>query len=251
MNSAFFSRIACCMLIFVPVVCFTQSVFTNRLEAAIDAGVFIYQGDLTPRAIGSYATLRPRVGVSVAYFLNRSLAAAANIGFGSLAGSDGRYANPEYRRQRNFAFSTPVNEFSVTLVWDILRKNGREGRRGLAPYLFAGAGLTVLNIRRDWSRYNDEYFIGENLSVRLAEEVAERPPAFLPVFPVGGGLKYFINDKIAVKAETNYRIMFSDRLDGFSRAVNPATGDNYYSHSLGVVFSLGYKNRNDCPPVRF
>lgn len=222
-------------------------IYTHRLEAGISAGAFIYTGDLTPEPLGSYATIKPQVGFYAAYILNRSFSARVNFSFGSLKGDDAKYASPEYRRERNFTFTTPVTEFSAMMVWDILRKNGVEERRGFAPYIFVGAGISLFNIQRDYSRYNASYFNIETANAGLAEDEAHRLPASLPVIPVGAGLKYFITPKLAVHAETNYRLMYSDYLDGFSHAVNPAKKDNYYSFSLGIDLALRYKNRYDCP----
>ena len=225
-------------------------IYTHRIEAGIDAGAFIYTGDLTPSDIGAYVSAKPQFGFHAAYILNRSFSVRASFSFGSLNGDDAKYTSPAYRRERNFNFTTPVSEFSGMVIWDILKKNAVEQRRGFAPYIFAGAGISLLHIQRDYSRYNAAYFTTEISGPDLATDIAHRLPASLPVIPVGAGLKYYISSKIAVQAETNYRLMSSDYLDGFSHAANPAKKDNYYSISLGVVFALGYKDRNDCPVVR-
>ncbi|MGN6494169.1 MAG: DUF6089 family protein [Agriterribacter sp.] len=235
---------------FVTVACFVSEaqLYTSRFEAGINAGVFVYQGDLTPEPLGAYATMKPQFGLFASYILNRSFSVRGNFSFGGLKADDAKYDSPEYRKQRAFRFTTPVSEFSGMVVWDILRKNGLEGRRGFAPYIFAGAGISLFNIQRDWSNYNAAYFNSESVSEGLAADMARRPPKALPVIPVGAGIKYFISGKLAVKAETNYRLLSSDYLDGFSQAANPDKKDNYYSHSVGIVFSFGYKDRSDCPP---
>ncbi|MBX3255270.1 MAG: hypothetical protein KF862_14110 [Chitinophagaceae bacterium] len=222
-------------------------IYTSRFEAGINGGVFIYQGDLTPEPLGAYATLKPQFGIFAAYLLNRSFSVRGNFSFGGLKADDAKYNIPEYRKQRAFRFTTPVSEFSGMLVWDILGKNGIEGRRGFAPYLFTGVGVSLLNIQRDWSNYNAAYFNAESVSEGLVADMAHPVPKMLPVVPVGAGIKYFISGRLAIKAETNYRLMSSDYLDGFSQSVNPGKKDNYYSHSVGIVLSLGYKDRNDCP----
>lgn len=225
-------------------------VYTHRLEAGIHAGILIYTGDLTPADAGSYITAKPQYGFYAAYIVNRSFSVRANFLFGSLKGDESKYSSPEYRQERNLKFTTPVAEFTGMVVWDILQKNAVEQRKGLAPYIFAGAGISLLNIHRDYSQYNAAYFNEEAANAGLVTDAAHRLPRSLPVIPLGAGLKYFISPKLAVQAETNYRLMSSDYLDGFSHAANPAKKDNYYGFSIGAVLALGYRDRNDCPPVK-
>ncbi|RYG24496.1 MAG: hypothetical protein EOO01_43350, partial [Chitinophagaceae bacterium] len=146
-------------------------------QFGLGGGVFVYQGDLTPSDAGSYQTIAPNIGFFAARILNRSFAVRANFTFGKLKGDDAVYEKPEYRRQRNFKFSTPVTEFSGMLVWNILAKNGVEQPRGLSPYLFAGAGLTLLHISRNWSNYNAAYFNSESVSAGLIADIAHRTPS--------------------------------------------------------------------------
>jgi hypothetical protein len=88
--------------------------------------------------------------------------------------------------------------------------------RGLSPYLFAGLGVSLLNIKRDWSRFNAEYFSSEPKTLSgLAADQQHPLPALIPVFPMGIGIRYPISPSISVNAETSYRFTFTDYLDGF------------------------------------
>lgn len=225
-------------------------IYTHRYEAGISAGTFIYQGDLTPSDVGSYKTMRPNFGIYVSRILNRSFSARANFGFGQLKGDDALYEYPEYRRQRNFRFSTPVTEISAVLEWNILAKNARENNKGLSPYIFAGAGASFLNVNRDGSRFNAEYFNSQKVSEGVAADLAHSPPGVVLILPAGAGVKYRLTPRLSLFAETSYRFMFTDYLDGFSYGANAEKSDNYYGHSIGLIFSLGYKNRYDCPVVK-
>ncbi len=237
----------------IPLVTYSHFIYaqfyTHRYEAGIGAGTFVYQGDLTPSDAGSYQTIAPNIGFFAARILNRSFSVRANFTFGKLKGDDARYEKPEYRRQRNFNFSTPVTELSGALVWNILAKNAREQPTGFSPYVFAGAGVSLLHISRSWSNYNAEYFNSESVSAGLAADIAHRTPGAAIILPAGVGLKYALTPTISLAAETGYRFMFTDYLDGFSQGANPNKKDSYHSHSIGLVFSLGYKDRYDCPPV--
>ena len=124
--------------------------------------------------------------------------------------------------------------------------------RGFSPYLFGGAGYSFLRIHRDWSKLNTEYFSAEStLMTGLAEDAQHPLPKGLLVLPVGIGARYYLSDKVGISAETSYRIFSNDYLDGFSRAANPSRKDNYYSHTIGIVYRVGKKNVLDCPVVRY
>lgn len=216
----------------------------------VGAGTFVYQGDLTPSTPGSYKTLKPALNLLATKFFSPSFSVRANLALGALKGDDSKYSEPEYRQQRNFNFQTPVTELSAIAEWNVLGRNYVS--RGFSPYVFAGMGYAFLRIRRDWSRLNTEYFSAELAFMPgLAEDAQQDPPRGLLVVPVGIGARYYLSDKIGISAETTYRISSTDYLDGFSRAANSGKKDNYYSHSVGIVYRLGKKNMLDCPVVRY
>jgi Domain of unknown function (DUF6089) len=221
-----------------------------KFQFGISAGAFVYQGDLTPSALGSYKTLRPAINLFASKLFSPSFALRGNLAFGGLKGDDAKYDHPAYRQQRNFNFASPVLEISGIAEWNILGRNYVS--RGFSPYLFAGAGFSLLKIRRDYSRLNTEYFgSGSDLITGLTADAQRSLPRGLLVLPVGVGTRYYLSDRIGISAETSYRIMSNDYLDGFSRAANPAKGDHYYSHTIGVVYRLGKKNTLGCPVVKY
>lgn len=219
-------------------------------QFGIGGGVFVYQGDLSQEKLGSYKTLRPAVQVFAGKLVSAGFGWRINLALGSLEGDEYVYEEPEYRRQRGFKFNTSIIEPSAMVEWNVLGRNYEVKK--LSPYVGLGLGYTFLDIERDYSRYNAEYF-SENaeVSTGLSEDIQRTPPkgrAFIPLF---AGVRYFFSDKIGVGVETNYRHTSTDYLDGFSRAVNPKQGDSYYSHTLNVIFRLGKANMLDCPrPIK-
>lgn len=223
----------------------------NALEAGINVGTFLYQGDLTPERFGSTKTPGYQLSLFVNKLLSNSFSVRANLSVGKLRGDETLYTHPAYRQQRNFSFKTPVIEFSGLLVWDILRKNFDPARHsGWRPYIMAGPGLSYLNIKRDWSRFNSEYFVGTSIPANLLLDEEHSLPRILPVIPIGAGLRYSLSEKFSISAETLYRFTFSDYIDGFSKSTNPKQNDHYQSYSLGVIFSFGKKDPLNCPPVK-
>jgi len=248
------SKAAICLCVILFLVMFTAgaqlSMNVPKYQFGINAGVFVYQGDLAPSALGSYKTLRPVISLFASRLLSASFAGRINLAFGGLKGDDAKYDHPGYRQQRNFNFNSPVAEVSGLAEWNILGRNYIS--RGFAPYLFAGVGFSLLKIRRDFSRLNGEYFGSESeLITGLTKDVLHPLPGALLVLPVGIGARYYLSDKIGVSAETTYRLMSSDYLDGFSQAANPAKRDHYYSHTVGVVYRIGKKNTLACPVIKY
>jgi hypothetical protein len=220
----------------------------SKFEIGLNAGVFVYQGDLTPSQLGSYNTMKPELN----FFLNRMISPVfslrTNLAVGGLKGDDAKYSVPKYRQQRNFNFNSPAFEVSELLVADLFKTNMSRSSSGLSPYLFAGLGLSLLNIKRDWSRFNAEYFSSEpgTLSGLVADQ--QHPlPMLIPVLPMGIGIRYAISPRISINAETSYRFTFTDYLDGFSKAANDSRRDSYLAHTIGLIFQFRNNSWMKCP----
>lgn len=222
----------------------------TKFEIGINANAFIYQGDLTPSNIGSYRTAKPGLGIYFSRIISPSFSLRTNLVFGKLKGDDAKYSFPAWRQQRNFNFKTPVSEISELLVWDIFGTNGNNEILNFSTYLFGGIGLNFLNIKRDWSHFNTQYFVTEtDLPARITVDANHSLPRTIPVIPLGIGIRYPVTQRLSVSAETSYRLTFTDYLDGFSQAANPSRNDHYFSHSIGLIYHLGKKNTLNCPVI--
>jgi hypothetical protein len=220
-------------------------------EIGFSAGMFVYQGDLTPEAAGAFKT--PGLAINLFYnrILSRFFSLRTNLAHGKLMAGDGNYDNPEWRKQRNFKFTARNTEISELLVWNILGNNYGD-KKIISPYIFGGVGLGSLRITRDWSQFNYDYFAGEpSLIDGLAEDTLHSLPGTIGVIPVGGGIRYAISNKLSVMAEASYRFTFSDYIDGFSKSANPDKYDHYSNYSIGLIYTLGKKTSLDCPIMRY
>lgn len=233
-----------CAAMFTTSISFAQ--IKPKYNVGVSAGAFIYQGDLTPSAMGSFKTPGFVSGVNGSRRLSPHWWARLDLNFGQLRGNDSVYNKPEYRKQRAFAFKAPVTEVTLSAVYQPLGNDRR-----LSPYLFAGIGLGAVRIQRDWTRFNAAYFESEpNVAAGLAADSAHGLPRTLLVMPLGLGINYRLSDKISLYSEASYRIMSSDYLDGFSQSANSSLKDNYSHYSIGVRFWLGGKSKYDCPEVK-
>ena len=217
----------------------------SKYAFGINAGTLIYQGDLTPSAIGSFKTPGLVIGLNASRYLSNKFSLRLDLNFGKLKGADSAYKDPAWRQQRNLAFKAPVTEIIGSIVWDAF---GRE--RKFSPYVFAGLGYSFLKIKRDYSNFNEEYFANEPNTIEgLETDINHRLPGGLPMVPLGIGLRYRLTNTLSLNTETSYRYISSDYLDGFSHAANADAKDHYYKFSIGLSYS---KNNNgkgglDCP----
>jgi hypothetical protein len=225
--------------------------FYKDMSVGLNGGIYVYQGDLTPERLGSFRTMQPGFSLFAKKPINYFLAARLQISFANLKGDDSRYSKPDYRQQRNFYFTSSVKEFSAQLVWNILGRNYDE--RGIMPYLFSGAGVSLINVKKDYSRLDTAYF-GETSDIYtgLAVDNAHGTPRALFSVPVGVGAAYPISNRFSVNIETSYRFIFTDYLDGFSQSANPKLQDHYHSTSVGLIYKFGNRNKGiGCPVMRY
>ncbi|MFD2513494.1 outer membrane protein [Pontibacter locisalis] len=226
--------------------CFVAKAQNSKFEVGAHGSAFIYQGDLTPSALGSIETTRGGFGVFGSVKMVGPLALRINLAKGSLSGDDSKYANPSWRRERNFKFNTPVTEVSAQVVWNIVNVGNFIRNVNLTPYVLGGFGNTRLNIERDFSETQFKQSAG------LDEDLAHPLPNNIPVALAGGGLRYAVSPTLSVNAEASYRFAsFTDYLDGFSKSGNPDKDDHYYITSLGLIYSIpqskGNRNRRKKP----
>jgi hypothetical protein len=223
----------------------------SKWQIGINGGVFVYLGDLTPSAAGSFKTLKPTGTLYISRVLTPSFILRTNLVYGLLAGNESKYSKPAYRRQRNLSFSSSVKEVSELLVWNMYSNNNNEIGKRFSPYLFAGAGISFLNINRS-SNLNKAFFVNEpRIETGLAADLVKVPPSVILVLPVGVGVEYYLFTKVSLTAETDFRYTFTDYVDGFSLAANPEKNDFYQSYTLGLVFKFTKRDNVDCPVLKY
>lgn len=221
----------------------------SKWEAGINLGTLIYQGDLSAGNLGYTNNLKPSVGVWAAKSIDDYFSIRYSLLRGDIGADESTYTTPEWRRHRNFKFNSSVTEFSTSFVWDLFGKTYREGMRRFSPYFFAGAGFSILNVKRDWSRFDSTYFNSKSsASIGLGIDSTHKTPWIIPVIPVGAGLRYMISNHFFLNLEASYRITMSDEIDGFKYSGNPQKNDHYYGMTIGLSYRFG-SDRTACPKM--
>lgn len=224
---------------------------SSGVEIGVNAGTLIYQGDLSPAFLGYTKALHPAIGVYISKPLDNYFSLRFNVTRGKIEADESTYANPAWRKFRNLAFSSSVTELSALLSWDPFGKIDGVSIRKLVPYFFAGAGLTLLHVHRNWSNFNRTYFGNKSTaSLGLGVDTLYKTPGMVAVLPVGAGLRYRLSDHLFLTAEATYRFTSSDYIDGFKYAGDPTKNDAYYGLSVGVGYLFGYQE-TACPRMHF
>src|SRR6476661_5228371 len=80
-----------------------------KYSIGVNAGSFIYIGDLSPWRTGSWETPGFVLGFTGHRNFSSTLAARLDLNFGKLRGDEAKYG-PEYRQHRAFSFHSNVTE---------------------------------------------------------------------------------------------------------------------------------------------
>ncbi|MFT3908631.1 MAG: DUF6089 family protein [Ferruginibacter sp.] len=232
-------------LFLIPYAATSQSGSIPKYEAGLNIGAYVYQGDLTPHRLGSVETVQPGIGISGTRILNERFSVRAMFVFATLAANESVYAFPDWRKQRNFAFTASVKELGLSLHWNVFGTNYEAVR--YEPYVFAGAAAAMISTYSDYSRVNWYYF-GEVSEVGsgLAVDATKPSRKIIPVVPVGAGARYHISNRIVLNLEGAYRFMHNDYVDGFSKSANPVLKDHYWSVTIGASYKFFTKEKYGC-----
>ncbi len=234
--------------------CFCQNAHAqpdlSKWKLGLNAGMYIYQGDLTPSFAGSYRSPRYGISVNVVRLLSTSFSIRANLAIAGLAGADALYNDPAWRQQRNFSFSTPLKEVSCLAVYDLFHNNDDSRGFRISPYVFAGLGVSLLNTHLGMGASTATFLTHEpTAGYGLLEDLKKSPSKVIPVIPLGVGARYYLSSHWSLALETNFRYTFTDYIDGVKYAADPRKKDFYHSHDIGLVYSFGKRDRYGCPTV--
>jgi opacity protein-like surface antigen len=240
------------IILFSCILCFNRSAaqfISSPWQVGVNVGSLVYQGDLSESRWGNLHDLKPALGVQVSRTLDDFFTLRANLVLGTIGANDAIYSSPAYRKYRGFRFSSSITELSVGAEYWLFGDASGSRVGQFSPYLFAGVGLSKVNIKRYWSSMDVAYFGAQSSAVvGLGKDTLHQLPGIIPVLPIGGGVRYGLAQHWSLRAEIMYRLTGTDYLDGFKYAANPNTNDHYYSFTLGLTYQFGH-NRLDCPKV--
>lgn len=229
------------LLLVLGVSAYPQAWKRKRIEVWGGVSIFQYFGDIGGSAEKStwfglkdikLNSTRPGLNVGVSYRLEERIYIYGSNSFGVFSASDKNSRNSN----RNYAFYSIANEFSIQAAFYLLKENQnyyysimkmRGGlkriNQPLSVYVFAGFGglFTKPFAKNDLvgsTRFNDK-------------------ASFSLAFPIGIGAKLAYTPKLAFGVELGARYVLSDQLDGFT-TLTSKHNDLYYMLSFKAIFRL-------------
>lgn len=178
----------------------------KRLSFMAGLGLNNYYGELNDRHRFSTADYNFSIGLQYPLLTQAKLRAEAM--YYRISASDSE-SNSTYRQARNLSFRGQNLDFSLTLAWTLFPENPyNEPLKIINPYILFGIGFTYFSPE---AQYEGKW---HQLRPLRTEGIAYSQ--FSPVFPVGLGLTYNLNNDMAILLEATYRFTNTDFLDDVS-----------------------------------
>ncbi|MDX1943605.1 MAG: DUF6089 family protein [Saprospiraceae bacterium] len=200
-------------------------------EVGMFLGWSVYQGDMIGKTI-DLKEANTAVGITGRYDYYYTLKIRANLLFGRLTGADINYPGKE---SRNASFQTSLIELSGMAEWEPFGKartlKGGKSKFFISPYFLGGLGLVFTNPKAKFPSLGNP-----DSQSPVIQDLRSGYSKIHLVVPLGGGLRYDLNDKWMIGAELAGRVPFTDYLDGISESANSNSMDFYWFYGLTVMF---------------
>lgn len=203
----------------LPLLAFGQSDKRHH-EIGLWVGASNYHGDLqhewVPTGIKEGKTYQPSGGLIYKYYFNPSLGLRFGASYIRITAADS--LSPVRADQlRNLSFANNIVEAYGAVEWNFLPLDFH--RFKVSPYLFAGIGAfygSPFAEDRDGKKVQlrDLGTEGQGLPNYPDRKIY---PLVNPMFPIGGGVKFFVSNTFMISAEVGLRYTATDYLDDVSR----------------------------------
>jgi hypothetical protein len=183
----------------------------SQFQISVFAGLSDYNGDLLDKP---YRYSQGCFGLAGGYQFSDRFTVRTAITRGKIKGKD-EVSQLRGFFQRNLNFQSSLSELSLVGVYNLFNLESIRW----TPFAFTG--IAVYHYNPYTFDQNDEKFYLKPLSTegQGLDQYPERKPYSLTrlALPIGGGLKYAVNDRIQVAAQIGLRITNNDYLDDVSK----------------------------------
>jgi hypothetical protein len=208
-------------LIAIPFLSFSQSYW----EAGLGLGTTNYLGDMV-EPVFTFSGTHFAAQANMTRIFDAKHAIGFNVLYGKLSGDDNQY---ESLLGRGASFQTTLVEVSFKGILD-LRGQKRFNKKGefnktFSPYIFVGLAVAFAKPEVVYQVPNNEDAFIDYPGIHIAA-------------PIGGGVKYDLNETIFVGLEVGTRFTASDYIDGVQASGNAYKNDVYFFGGLTAGYRL-------------
>ena len=197
-------------------------------EIGLVLGGTAYRGDIEVRPSTTVPQMRLLFGGYYRYNTAKRWRFRAQLVAGQLYADEKRYFLPSvdnWRERRGISFKTTLVELSLLPEWRVFTVNDFDF------YVFTGVAGFYFKPTTD---YNEPFSMAIIGSPNLDKNATFSN--FSAAIPVGGGVQWHVNDKMAIGLEASGRKTFADYVDGLSKMAEPKVNDNYFF--INLTFSM-------------
>lgn len=200
------------LMLLVPTLCFGQK---KHHEIGIFGGTSMYVGDLQQSFFPNYG-YRACGGLVYKYFMHPNIGFRTGINYANLWGADSLQSSYALQR-RNLDFQTNLIELNAGFEANLLPVETDQYK--VSPYVFAQVALFYFN---PYTTVNEEKLYLRPLSTE-GQGLKQYPDRKLYSlvnmgFPLGGGMRFFLGQKVMLNAEIGFRYTLTDYLDDVSKS---------------------------------
>lgn len=180
----------------------------QHLEIGGGVGLGFYSGDLSHNLIATLGEAKGCYGLFVRQNFNENTAVKIHFDYGKVSGRDSHASEPDLLA-RNLSFRSTILELGANFEYNIGGYEPDGMYKPFAPYLLIGVAGFKYNPQ---TRYNNDW-----VDLRPLQTEGKSYGKYSLAIPVGGGVKYALNDHWNLGAELGLRPTFTDYIDDVSK----------------------------------
>ena len=203
-------------------------------EFGLTLGTSSVGGDMIENDIIVFNQPSFSAGLLLRRRLGTSFALRGHVMYGQLKSDDSKSEDAS-QAARGFSSEATIIEPGLIFEWEPFAgkryPDGGDFKKILSPYVGAGVAYGI------WGEAEPD-FNGRSTAATAADLAEDMDNTGGLVFPVIGGLKYYLSPKSSLGLEGGFRITSSDYIDGVSQAAEPDNDDSYVF--VGLTFNTGF-----------
>ena len=234
-------RIILLLALFLP---FCLQAQQDHHEIGVTAGLSNYYGDLQTKFFAGYG-YHPMGGIIYKYFMSPHVGIRLGASYTNLSAADSM-SNIPVNQARNLSFATHLFEVHAALEFNFLPIEIL--KRKVSPFVFGGISVFYFDPYADDAN-------GDKVYLRPLSTEGEGLPMYPDrkqyslvnmAFPFGGGMKFFIGQRIMLTGELGFRYTNTDYLDDVSKSY--VNLDTLAAYKGQVAKTMSYRGKDGINP---